>query len=441
MAVLLATSLWLAIQPSSFARMLQAPPFTASAAFSVSNPDLFINLTEYGFADIAADVSGGGSNPLYFREYLSGEWGAAISHSGAPGAEWLEPAFVFPDWMTNSPFSVTAPFSLQDLDANGVPDVNSDGFNIYTSTIRNAFFSITQTYEFLNTLTGIAEGTRPATVTGPGPGPSPNLSPGSFVTSNKFVLKQTYHIKNASLSPVRDVRLYQFLHGLHSTTAVFDHTNYDEGSTATPPAIPPCAGVNCSDYRFDTTLRGIVRAFVDIDLPFEDAEGAPRRATDATDLIGFVPAIDDAFLQSLLGLDEAAIGAAFQAVGVNLDPTTIAGIARSEVYVVNQDAIAFHSNDAPIGAEDLRVAPFGWETGRYGVFGTDSHVSGKPSTGVHLSVEGGVLNGVADFGPGNKWVSGTQVFALGDLNPDMTVVFDVLLSVSTTQTQTQVPTP
>jgi hypothetical protein len=37
-------------------------------------------------------------------------------------------------------------------------------------------------------------------------------------------------------------------------------------------------------------------------------------------------------------------------------------------------------------------------------------------------------------------VSGAQVFALGDLNPGATVVFDVLLSVVTVQTVTPAPT-
>jgi hypothetical protein len=397
-ALLLSAVIYFAIQPASFA---------ASPAFQVANPNWFINLTEFGYADIAADVSGGGSGPLYFREYLSGEWGAAIAHAGAPAPEWLEPSFVYPDWTTNSTFSVATPFSFRDRDANG-PDVNADGLNIYTSAIRNASFAITMTYEFLNTGTGIAQGTQPATVAGPG----------ANVTSNPFVLKQTYQITNVSGAPMQDVRLSQFLHGLHSRLAVFDRTGYGESAN--------CGGVSCGTYQYDITMRGTARAFVDLDRPFVDEEGQPRRATDATDLFGFVPALDDAFLRSLLGKTEAAIDSAFRGIRVTIDPATIAGIARSDAYVVNDDLVAFHSNDAPLA----------WEVGRYGVRPNDNHEVGKPGTGVHLSVESGTLNGTSSIGPGDKWVGGAQVFSLGNLNPGGSVTFDVLLSVSTTQSVT-----
>ena len=394
--------------------------FAASDAFKIANPDWFINLTGFGYADIAADVEGGRSAPQYFREYLSGEWAGAIGYRNAPQVEWFEPMFVFPDWPTNSTFMQTTPFSFQDADANGVPDFNADGFNVYTSTIANPLFSVTQTYEFLNAGIGIAQGTHPRSA----------ADPGSFAPSSQYVLRQTYKITNRSAAPIMGVQLYQFLHGLHSTSAVFDDNNYGEPSM--------CGGVACSAYRYDVTMLGVARAFVDLERPFDDVEGEPPRAIDVTDLFGFVPAIDDAFLRSLLGKDVAAINAAFQAIGVSLDANTVGGIARSDLYVHNRDVIAFHSNDAPIGAAGA-VPPFGWETGRYGVRGIDSHEAGKPSTGVHLSVEGARLNGMEAFGPGDKWVGGAQTFALGDLNPGATATFDVLLSVSTVQTITAKP--
>jgi hypothetical protein len=180
-----------------------------------------------------------------------------------------------------------------------------------------------------------------------------------------------------------------------------------------------------------------VRAFVDLDRPFEDTEGQPTRATDVSHVFGFVPAIDDAFLRSLLKKDEAAVDAAFRGVGVIAPPEMISGIARSEIYVHNADIVSLHSNDAPIGSAG--DAPSGWEVGRYGVSPADSHAVGKPSSGVHLSVEGGTLNGQDSFSPGNKWVSGAQAFALGDLNPNATATFDVLLSVNTVQTVFDTP--
>jgi hypothetical protein len=220
------------------------------------------------------------------------------------------------------------------------------------------------------------------------------------------------------------VQLVQFLHGLRSTAAVFDDNDYAEPSV--------CGGVNCRDYRYDVTMSATARAFVDLDRPFDDVEGEPARATDVTDLFGFVPGIDDAFLQGLLGQDEAGVDAAFQSVGVLLDPTSVSGIARSDLYVHNVDITTLHSNDAPIGAGSA-APPFGWEIGRYGVQGVDSHAVGKPSTGVHLSVESGTLNGTEAYGPDAKWVGGAEAFALGDLNPGQTVTFDVLLSVYTVQ--------
>jgi hypothetical protein len=182
-----------------------------------------------------------------------------------------------------------------------------------------------------------------------------------------------------------------------------------------------------------------VRAFVDLDRPFDDVEGEPPRAFMVNTLHGLVPEIDDAFLQGLLGKDEAGINAAFLAINLSLDPDSVAAIARSELYVHNVDVTAFHSNDAPIGANGVEP-PFGWEVGRYGVRGIDNHAIGKPSTGVHLSIEAQTLNGLDAFAPGDEWVSGAQAFALGDLNPGATATFDVLFSLNTAQSVTEKPT-
>ncbi len=389
------------------------PIVAASDAFNIANPNWSINLTSFGYADVAADEEGGKNNPHYFREYLSGEWGAAIGYQGAPRVEWVEPSFVFPDWTTNSTFQVTSPFNFQDGDNNRTPDFNADGQNIYTSTIANSVFSIRQTYEFLNSGVGIAQNVRARS----DPGPAANLA------SDQYVLKQIYSITNRSANPIRGLQLYQFLHGLRSTKAVFGDRDHGEPSQ--------CLGLKCSDYRFDTTMTGTARAFVDLDRPFRDVRGEPTRATDVSLIFGFVPQIDDNFLQSLLGKSASAIDASFQAIRVTIPPQLADDIARSDQYVRNHDVITFHSNDPPLGMNG--VAPLGWEVGRYGVSPTDSHATGKPGTGVHLSVEAGRLNGTDTFSPEEPWVSGAQVFNLGDLNPGATVTFDVLLSVGTDQ--------
>jgi hypothetical protein len=315
---------------------------------------------------------------------------------------------------------VTSPFGFQDADNDRVPDFNADGFQIYTSRIENAQFSITQTYEYLKTGIGIAQGLHPKAAE----------DPGANATSNQYVLKHTYRVTNRTDAPLRGVRLYQFLHGLHSTSAVFDDNNYDEPSM--------CLGVKCSDYRYDVTLTGRVRAFVDLDRPFDDVDGEPHRATDVTDLFGFVREIDDAFFRSLLGKSEQEIEAAFRGVRVIPAAQTIEGIARSELFVLNTDVVSAHSKQAPIGIASAEP-PFGWEVGRYGERPADNHIEGKPSVGVHLSVEKATLSGTDVFRPDSKWVAGAQMFDLGDLNPSATATFEVLLSISTEQSVTERP--
>jgi hypothetical protein len=413
-ASLLAASAYLVVQPAALAHVLKI--------VRVSNPNWYIELTDFGYADVAADVTGGGLRPLYFREYLSGEWAAAISDKSSRKATWFEPRFEFPDWNTNSNFTVVSALVPRDADGNGVADRNASGQIIYTSTIRNNKFLIQMTYEFINTRRGIAQGDRPAATP---------VNPGSRVISNKWVLKQTYKITNVTSTRLRDVRLYQFLHGLHSTRAVFDNRDYREKSR--------CAGVKCRTYRYDITLRGVVRAFVDLQRPFENVPGQPTRETDVSSLFGFVPAIDDAFFKSLLGKNAAGVEAAFQDINVTLTPRSrYADIARSEFYVVNRDTIAFHSQRKPIGVANVNQKPHGYEVGRYGVQSKGhSHVQGKPREGVHLSVEKKKLKGRTLFDPGNLWVSGAEAWKLGDLPPGGMVTMDVLLSISTSQQRTR----
>ena len=75
---------------------------------------------------------------------------------------------------------------------------------------------------------------------------------------------------------------------------------------------------------------------------------------------------------------------------------------------------------------------------------------GKPSIGVHLSVEGNNLDGTDFFDPGEYWVSGAQRYDLdallsgvgnGDsiLDPGEMVSYDVLLSLYSDSTAIPVP--
>jgi len=302
-----------------------------AVSLEIFNPDWSITLTDAGYSDLLFDQRPG----FVGREYLSGEWGAAVGYTvgtaGATAPVWLEKDFIFPDWTTNSNFVATT--AIHDTGATNV-----DGNAIYSSTIANAHLEVTITYEFLDTITGIAMGDAPKSAGGAG----------SSVTSNRYVLKQTYGIKNISGENITNLNFFQFLHGLNSEDAIYDDRAY---------------GGAFGTYKYDITETGF------------DLFSSP----------GFV----------------------------------------------HKDVIGFHSG----------VAPTAWEVGAYGIEGTDSHVFGKPGTGVHLSIEADSLSGVDGYFPSSKWVSGAQKYGFGLLNNGATTTFDVLLSIQTETTSTTVPEP
>lgn len=193
----------------------------AEAEIMVSNPDWEIELSDHGYSDILLDKRPGFEG----REYLSGEWGAAVGYKvgAAPTTTpvWLEPDFIFPDWTTNSNFGVTSAIA-------------HIGGGVYSSKIANTDLEITMTYEMLDTVTGIAMGEEPKSGSTP-----------EFITSNRYILQQKYDIKNISGEEITDLNLYQFLHGLVSTEAVYDDRDY--GGTL----------VDGKNYRYDTTLFGV----------------------------------------------------------------------------------------------------------------------------------------------------------------------------------------
>jgi hypothetical protein len=77
--------------------------------------------------------------------------------------------------------------------------------------------------------------------------------------------------------------------------------------------------------------------------------------------------------------------------------------------------------------------PAAWGNGYYGKQGADSHVIGKPSVGVHWSVETNSLNNLDFFTPPEKlWISGAECFTNGTLAANATITNDVLLSLKST---------
>ncbi len=296
-----------------------------------SDSNWLVYISDYGYSDNLWDQRSGVGG----REYLSGEWGAAIGYNAA-GPIWMEPNFIYPDWTTNSNFSVDTGVHYTD---------GSEGSQYHTSTsstISNGTVSIQIDSQMINTTTGIALGLTPAG--DPGSGAS--------VTSDKHILKQTYTITNQTASALNNVTLYQFAHGLRSTKAIYDDRDYIDGGAY-------------DGYRYAITQTG----------------------SDAT-------AIPDG-----------------QGGFVSID-----------------DTITFLSN----------VQPDGFEVGYYGKEGVDNHGIGKPSVGVHLSIESGTLNGTDAFDPSNPayWVSGAMNWNLGSLNANGqagdTATFDVLLTIHST---------
>jgi hypothetical protein len=70
--------------------------------------------------------------------------------------------------------------------------------------------------------------------------------------------------------------------------------------------------------------------------------------------------------------------------------------------------------------------------GFFGIKETDNHSTGKPSAGVHLSVESDTFNNVDYFNPsGTGWVSGALRFDLGSLAVGSTSSITALLGIHT----------
>jgi hypothetical protein len=188
----------------------------------VGTPNWEIQLTDSGYSDYLGDLTPG----FQGREYLSGEWAAAVGYkkgSQTVTPTWLEPKFVFPDWETNSNFTTQSPMTQI--------GVNSQNLPITSSVISNGDLRITQRAELIDTVTGMALGYSAASAAGSG----------QFVGSNRYVLQQTYSIENTSNEAISNLQLFQLLHGLTSQQGVYDNRDY---------------GGALGEYRYDVTLAG-----------------------------------------------------------------------------------------------------------------------------------------------------------------------------------------
>lgn len=178
-----------------------------------------MSLSSYGYSDILLDNTPG----FQGREYLSGEWGAAVSYkvgnSSATSPTWLQPDFIYPDWTTNSNFREVTPITITQ---------SNNGYDTHAmSVIENNDLRITINYAMVDTITGMRMGTSPG-----------NAATGSSIESNRYVMQQSYTVTNISGKEITGLSLFQMLHSLHGEQSLYDNHAYTGA---------------LSDYRYDTT--------------------------------------------------------------------------------------------------------------------------------------------------------------------------------------------
>jgi hypothetical protein len=129
------------------------------------------------------------------HEQLSGEWAAAVLYDGITGAEamWLEPSWICPDWISNSQFQVVTPFQTWDDPVNpvvghdtGVGSISNGQLEI----IIEGFMQDGRTIAGLSTMVD-------------------NLD---SILSHRYVMLQTYRIRNISSGVLNNVALFQMMH-------------------------------------------------------------------------------------------------------------------------------------------------------------------------------------------------------------------------------------
>ncbi|MBS0657146.1 MAG: hypothetical protein JSR82_02720 [Verrucomicrobia bacterium] len=203
--------------------LLLLPLSAPGQAVTLANPNWNITLTDFGYSDFLLDNTPGFEG----REYLSGEWGAAVAYTvggNAVAPTWLEPNFSFPNWTTNSNFTVVSPITQT--------GVNADNLPIAQSVVSNGDLQITLRFEMIDTVVGTPIGVTPA---------SGALS-ATPLSSNRYVMKQTATIRNVSGATISGLQFFQLLHGLTSQRGVFDDRAY-----------PGTFG----QFRYDATLAGV----------------------------------------------------------------------------------------------------------------------------------------------------------------------------------------
>jgi len=253
-----------------------------------------------------------GQSPRHGYEYhemLSGEWAAAIYYDGiATGnqAMWLTDYFLWPNWENfDNDFTVTSCSSWDDPSPPGnpiSPNYNAKdhaqnpvtAYDTGQSVIQNGQVRITIDYEMVD----LGE-----QVPGSPMAFGSLVGADAFVYSERYVLLQTYTIKNKTASPIENLEFYQMLHG-HPAEPVLEHpenqTNpvvfsvYDSTDHADPlEAYEPFNDVHCAEgsiyagkFRYDITQWNNLH----------DPDKHPQ--VDHRDWIGFSSTVEPDFIEN-----------------------------------------------------------------------------------------------------------------------------------------------
>lgn len=192
-----------------------------SSGYPVRNRNFQMLVTDYGYADLALDERCGFEG----REYLSGEWAAAIYYMGGSnpsGPRWFQPQWYYPDWVSNSDFAVQKPFGIANL---AVP-TNMYGYKVYSSIITNQDVRVTFTYDTVRFSTNenerLALGLSAKSAGGLG----------SSLAAGRYVFRQKYEFQNISGTTLNSVRFYQLLHALTGGWGVYDDRDYGGGMSS-----------------------------------------------------------------------------------------------------------------------------------------------------------------------------------------------------------------
>jgi len=199
---------------------------------TLSCPDWYITLDNFGYSDWMIQTFPDQAP----HENLSGEWGAAVRYDGIPTPDgksmWLTTFFLYPDFVTNSNFYTTVPLEVSDDPSN--PVVGQDtGY----SQISNGVVTIDIRYRMHDTASFTAGGMRPGGVGAELP-----------LHTGRYVLEQTYEVRNVSAAPLTNVSFFQFLHSHPNDDygpnnyMVYDDTLYRVGAF--------------EEHRYDVTSYG-----------------------------------------------------------------------------------------------------------------------------------------------------------------------------------------